>query len=106
MNLLEKNQHLAQAYQKTQNQAVVQKTIVAELKELMPKSVHFKHERDTAKTRTKKQLMDKRLKANNKKISDLLLALQRLNNVKGNPNETSSNPRRTETESAASEPVD
>ena len=57
---------------------IVRVALVEEIKEMMAKSKHYQQQMETSKTRTKMKLMKKRLKQNNKKLSDLLIALDRL----------------------------
>lgn len=70
-----------------EQQSLVKQAIIEELREIMPLSVKYKSEMETAKTKTKEGLMRKRLTENNKKVAELLVALERLDKAKGNNNE-------------------
>ena len=95
-------------FKQLQRIGVVKQVIIAELQELMPKSQHYQKEYESAKTRTKKKLMMKRLKQNNTKVAELVMALQRLDGSSGEkPNVVSATETGgAETESATEESVD
>lgn len=85
--------------------SLVKQAIIAELQELIPKSKHYADQLETAKTKVKKDLMRKRLKKNNEKVADLLVALDKLDK-KEKENEDAVPERGVEKTSATEEPVD
>ena len=58
---------------------ILKKSIIAELKELMPLSVLYSTRIKEAKTEIKKTLYRKKLTKNNYKIADLTAALEHIN---------------------------
>lgn len=58
--------------------SLVTQAIDQELRELLPRSKFYAEEAKNAKTTVKRKLMEKRLKRNNEKISNLLIAQQRI----------------------------
>ncbi len=60
----------------------LQEALVAEIQDLAKLSIHYKNERDTAKTETKRKHFDKKLTRNNETAHDLLIALQRILDAK------------------------
>ena len=87
---------------------IVRVALVEEIKEMMAKSKHYQEQIGSSKTRTKKNLMQKRLKQNNRKLSDLLVALDRLEKRREvQPNApTNQNDGRAEEASGTEEPTD
>lgn len=59
--------------------SIVKQTIIAELQDLVTKSKHYAHELETSKTDVKRKMMKKRLKRNNEKVANLIVALERIN---------------------------
>lgn len=72
---------------KVEERSLIKQAIIEELREIMPLSVKYKNEMETATTKVKESLMRKRLTENNEKVAELLVALERLDKVKGNNNE-------------------
>ncbi len=68
--------------------SLVKQAIIAELQELMPKSTHYSEQYENAKTKPKRDLMMKRLKKNNEKIADLIVALEKINEKEKQEDET------------------
>ena len=64
--------------------SLAKEVIVAELQTLMVAATKYKKQKDGAKTKTKRDYMSKRLKKNNKRVTELLLALNRLDQKDGN----------------------
>jgi hypothetical protein len=59
--------------------SLVKQAIIQELNALIPKSKHYASELESAKTQIKRNLMRKRLRANNEKVADLIVALEKIN---------------------------
>lgn len=97
---------MQQGFRALKQERIVKQTIVAELEELMPKSAYYKKQLDTAKTNTKRRLMQKRLKKNNQQVISLIAALQKLDSPRGTDNELSIDTRRVTTPISTEEPVD
>lgn len=58
--------------------SMVRQAIIEELRELIPKSQEFSYRIETAKTNVKRDLYKKKLKKNNQKVADLIIALEKL----------------------------
>lgn len=58
--------------------SLIKESIVEELKVLIPISTKYSEQLETAKTKTKKDIARKKLKQNNEKVADLLIALDRI----------------------------
>lgn len=84
--------------------SIVKKVIMFELNELIPKSKFYAAQLETAKTETKRKMMRKRLKQNNEKIADLIIALEKLEK-KENNNVEDGIEGRAEAESSAEESI-
>lgn len=97
---------MQEGFKALERRRIVKQTIIAELEEIIPKSGYYKKQLDAAKTNAKRRLMTKRLKGNNKKVADLIMALERLDDSRGTGNELSFDTRRTETPSPTEESVD
>lgn len=80
--------------------SAVKEAIIEELQELLPKSKHYADQLETAKTKLKKDMMKKRLRKNNQKVADLLIALER---IKKEAEDGSNNPERGTTEESSAE---
>ena len=64
--------------------SIVHDAIVEELQTRMKKSVDYKQQIDTAKTKIKRKILSKRLKKNNEIVAELMKSLEAMNKTKEN----------------------
>ena len=83
--------------------SILKQTINAELIELIHISTQYAEQIDNAKTNTKRQMIKKRLRKNNEKIAELIVALEKLNKKEMDDVEDDSEGR-TEKASTTKEP--
>jgi len=66
------------------SRTILKETVKVELQSLIAQSVKFQNLINTSKTNVKQNLYKKKLKKNNEKIYDLLLALDKIETLKDN----------------------
>jgi len=58
---------------------LIKEAIIAEVKDLMPKTVKFQNKMESAKTKHKREHFRKKLIKNNKRVAELIITLHSLN---------------------------